>query len=231
VAAPHPALGDVAAYVFDAYGTLFDVAAGVRACAAEIGPQALELAELWGLKQLQYTWLRTLMGSHADFWQVTGEALDYSLAVLRLTQTAPRERLMALYRALAPYPEVPGVLARLRTAHIPLAILSNGAPEMLRTAAASAGIAAQIDAVLSVEAVGVYKTHPAVYRLGPERFGVPAARLAFFSANGWDAAAAAAFGYQAVWINRRGQPAEVLPGQPVATIATLAEAPALFGLE
>src|SRR5262249_14725028 len=151
------------------------------------------LAALWRDKQLQYSWLRSLQGRHADFWQVTQDALDFALESLGLTGTGLRERLIRLYLSLDPFPEVPPVLRQLRGAGLVLAMLSNGTPQMLAAAVENAGLGGAFDEVLSVEAVGVYKPHPSVYRLACERLGLAAGGIAFISSNAWDAHAAAAF--------------------------------------
>ncbi|ACL67278.1 haloacid dehalogenase, type II [Anaeromyxobacter dehalogenans 2CP-1] len=224
------ALAPVRAAVFDAYGTLFDVASAAAEARGALGDRWQPLAELWRSKQLQYTWLRSLAGRHADFWQVTGDAVDFALEALGLADAALRARLMESYRHLAAYPEAKDVLTRLRGAGVRLAVLSNGAPAMLASAAESAGLAGLLEQVLSVEDVGVYKPHPAVYRLAVDRLGVPAAEIVFVSSNGWDAFGAKAFGYQVAWCNRAGQPAERLPAAPDAEIRSLAELPPLLGL-
>lgn len=223
-------LDNIGACVFDAYGTLFDVAAAAERCRAALGDAAGPLAALWREKQLQYTWLRGLMGEHADFWQVTGEALDYAMGALSLDDRDLRARLMDLYLALDAYAEVEPVLKRLKAAGMRTAILSNGSPKMLDAAVQSAGLADSLDAVLSVEEVGVFKPHPDVYRLGVDRLDLPAAEMAFHSANAWDAAAAAHFGYRAVWINRFGQPPERMPGTPEAELDSLDGVADLLGI-
>lgn len=220
---------NIGACVFDAYGTLFDVNAAAERCRDALGGKAAALAETWRTKQLQYTWLRGLMGRHADFRRVTGDALDFALASLGLEDQALRERLMDLYMTLDAYPEVRGVLERLKAAGMKTAILSNGTPEMLEAAAASADISGLLDARLSVEAVGVFKPHPSVYALAEEEFGLPAEQMSFQSANSWDAVAAAAFGYKVVWVNRFGQPRERLPWQPQAEISDLSPLPGIVG--
>ena len=222
-------LSGIRACVFDAYGTLFDVHSAVGRLAAEIGPGAEALSRLWRTKQLEYTWLRALMGRHADFWQVTGEALDYALEATAV-DPGVRERLMEAYLALDAYPEVPAVLERLRAAGLRVAILSNGEGRMLAAGARSAGIEDLLDATLSVEEVGVYKPHPEVYRLAVERLGVEAGAIAFQSSNAWDIHGASTFGLRAVWINRTRAPRERLPGGAEAELADLSGLPALLGL-
>ncbi len=218
-------LHGIEACVFDAYGTLFDVNDAARTAQDSLGEKWQPLAELWRAKQLQYTWLLGLAGRHADFWQVTGDALDIALATLQIEDAALRARLMNLYLVLNAYPEVPGTLKRLKAAGMKLAILSNGTPAMLAAAAANAGIADRFDALLSVEEVKVYKPHPSVYGLVCERLNVAAARVCFLSSNGWDAYSAKAFGFRVLWCNRFGQAPERIPETPDAEIATLAELP------
>ncbi len=218
-------LDGIEACVFDAYGTLFDVNSAARAAQDSLGAKWQPLAELWRAKQLQYTWLRGLGGRHADFWQVTGEALDFAMATMKVEDPALRDRLMNLYLALSAYPEVPETLKRLKAGGMKLAILSNGTPAMLAAAAANAGIADLLAAVLSVEEVKVYKPHPAVYGLACKRLNVVADRVCFLSSNGWDAYSAKAFGLRVLWCNRFGQAPERIPETPDAQIATLAELP------
>jgi len=227
---PNDRLAGVRACVFDAYGTLFDFASAARRCRDALGERADALTVLWRDKQLQYTWLRAVQGRHADFWQVTGDALDFALESLGLEDASLRARLMELYLTLQTFPEVPQVLDRLRRAGLPTAILSNGSPAMLAAAVTGANLDGLLDAVLSVEQAGVYKPHPKVYQLAVDRLGVPAAAIAFQSSNAWDAYAASAFGMKVVWCNRYGQKRERLPGAPDAEIASLAELPALLGV-
>jgi len=221
-------LAGVQACVFDAYGTLFDFASAARSCRDVLGEAIDKLTALWRDKQLQYTWLRAVQGRHADFWQVTADALDFALETLALDKPGLRDRLMNLYLTLEPFPEVPQVLERLKTSGLRTAILSNGSPMMLEALMRASRLNALIDAVLSVEAVGVYKPHPKVYQLAVDRLGVPAAAIAFQSSNAWDAYAASAFGMQVVWCNRYGQRPERLPGKPDRIVRSLSELPALL---
>lgn len=218
--------------VFDAYGTLFDVAAAAREAAAEPGGEALAavwptLAAIWRRKQLEYAWIRSLSGAHADFWVVTCEALDYAMAATGLAGAALRERLQALYLDLRAYPEAPATLDALRAAGLRTAILSNGSPQMLARAVAAAGLGDRLDAVLSAEAVGVFKTDPRVYALVGATFGVAPAQALFVSSNGWDAAAAAGYGFRTLWVNRGGDPEERLPWRPDGVAPDLSGALAL----
>jgi 2-haloacid dehalogenase len=221
-------LEGIRACVFDAYGTLFDFASAAAGCRDVLGNKADQLTALWRDKQLQYTWLRALEGRHADFWQVTGDALDFALETLGIDDKDLRGRLMQLYLALRAFPEVPDTLRRLRNAGFKTAILSNGSPDMLAAVVKSARLQDLLDAVLSVEEVGVYKPHPKVYQLAVDRLGVPAQAVSFQSSNAWDAYAASAFGMRVVWCNRYGQRRERLPGSPDREVRTLAELPALL---
>jgi len=167
------------------------------------------------------------MGRHADFAQVTQDGLDFALESLGLTDAPLRARLLALYERLAAYPDARGALAGLRASGLRTAILSNGSPAMLGAATRSAGLEPLLDAVLSVEEVGIYKPHPSVYQLAVDRLGVAPGEILFVSSNGWDAHGAKAFGLRVAWCNRLGQPKERLPGQPDAEVRSLAELPAL----
>ena len=222
------ALDGVQACVFDAYGTLFDFASAAARCPDVPEDRRARLTALWREKQLQYTWLRTLENRYADFWQVTGEALDFALESLDLKTPPLHERLMELYLSLEPFAEVPGVLATLREAGFKTAILSNGSPAMLEPLVERARLEAMFDAVLSADAVGVFKTHPKVYQHALDALGLPARAIAFQSSNAWDAHGASDFGMRVVWCNRYGQRRERLPGSPDFEIRTLAELPALL---
>lgn len=222
-------LEGIKACVFDAYGTLFDFASAARGCADVLGEKTAVLTALWRDKQLQYTWLRAAQGRHADFHQVTGDALDFALETLGIAHPDLRARLMSLYHTLAVFPEVPGVLRQLKAAGLRLAILSNGTPSMLESAVRGAGLDDIFDAVVSVEEVGVFKPHPKVYQHALDRLGLGAADVAFQSSNAWDAHAASAFGMRVVWCNRYGQRPERLPGRPDREMASLARLPQLVG--
>jgi 2-haloacid dehalogenase len=221
-------LQGVRACVFDAYGTIFDVASAGKRCTDALAGEAARLTALWRDKQLQYSWLRAVQSRHADFWEVTGDALDFALETLGLTEPGLRERLMQLYLALDPFPEVPEMLRRLRAAGLWTAILSNGSAEMLSAAVENAGLVGLFDHVLSVELVGVYKPHPKVYRLACDRLSLDAGAILFISSNAWDVHAASAFGMRTVWCNRYGQRRERLPGRPGREIGSLAELPPLI---
>jgi len=219
----------VKACVFDAYGTLFDVHAAVRAHAPRIGAEAEAVSALWRTKQLEYTWVRSLMGRHADFAHVTGEALDYVLARHAIADADLRADLMAAYRRLAAYPEVAQSLDVLASGGRRLAILSNGTPAWLADAVAAAGLARYFAAVWSVETVGIYKPDARVYRLATDGLGLAAPEIGFVSSNPWDAAGAANFGFRAVWVNRSALPGEYASVAAVPQVASLADLPLHFG--
>jgi len=225
-------LSGVRACVFDAYGTLFDFASAAAGCSDAFGDSAAQsvFTALWRTKQLEYAWLRSLQGKHADFWQVTGEALDYALEACHLADPSLRERLMRLYLALSPFPEAVETVRRLRVSGIATAILSNGSPAMLTPVIEAAGMQDLFDAALSIEEVGIYKPHPSVYQLAVDCLGIPAHAIAFLSSNGWDAYAASASGMRAVWCKREVKPRERLPGAPEREIRSLDELPGLLGL-
>ena len=225
---PSPLTG-IAVCVFDAYGTLFDVHSAAARERAAIGPDADRLSEIWRRKQLEYTWLLSLMGAHRDFRAVTADALDFAAEAVGLTDRALIDRLMALYLKLDAYPEVPAMLDALRAKGLKTAILSNGEPGMLASAVASAGLGERLDAVLSVEDAGVFKPHPSVYDLVGKRFGVAPQQVCFLSSNAWDAHAAAHYGFRVLWVNRFGQPRERLPGVLAGILSDLAPLPDLVG--
>lgn len=218
--------------VFDAYGTLFDVNAAAREAAAEpgfskLGDQWAALAEDWRRKQLEYSWLRAVTGDYCDFWRVTCDGLDWAMARHGLDDADLRTRLLQLYRDLSAFPEVSALLTTLRDAGQLTAILSNGSPDMLGDAVASAGIGDLLDDVLSVESVGVFKPASKVYDLVPARFEVAPDQVLFVSSNGWDAAAAASYGFVTAWVNRRREPIDNLPGRPHYVLSDLSEIPGL----
>jgi 2-haloacid dehalogenase len=214
--------------IFDAYGTLFDVAGAARMAAVEAPALAgiwPRLAADWRAKQLEYTWLRAIMGDHRDFAGVTADALDWAMAAQGV-DAGLRARLLALYDDLPAYSEVPGMLAALP--HVRKAILSNGTPAMLARACATAGIAGHFTTLLSVEEVGIYKPASAVYDLVGARMGCARDQVMFVSSNGWDVAGAARYGFRTVWVNRSGLPVDRLSDRPAHIIADLTELPALW---
>ena len=211
------------AVVFDAYGTLFDVHSAVARHTAAVGPEAARLSEIWRAKQLEYSWVLSLAGRTEPFWTLTERALDHAFARCPGADPSLRGRLLDAYRSLDAYPEVPAALRRLRARGVRTGILSNGDPGMLGDAVASAGLGPLLDAVLSVEAAGVFKTSPATYRLVTEAFAVEPDAVIFVSSNCWDVAGAAAFGFRPVWVNRAGLPDEYPGLGPVAVVGDLEE--------
>ena len=196
------------AYVFDAYGTLFDVHAAVRRHAEAIGPDGPAFSELWRAKQLEYSWVRTLMGSYADFWQLTEQALDFCLRRFPAVDPSIRQKLLDAYWRLDCYPEVPAVLKALKAAGARVAILSNGTSEMLEAAARSSALDQVLDDIFSVDTVRRFKTDPCVYEMVTTAWRLYPSAVSFQSSNRWDVAGAAKFGFRTVWINRSGQPEE-----------------------
>lgn len=215
--------------IFDAYGTLFDVTAAARRAAAQdpgLAAVEAELSRTWREKQIGYSWWRTVTGTYTPFWDVTCDALDYAMDAVGLSgDQARRSTLLDLYRRLDAYPEVPEVLAALRSAGHKTAILSNGSPDMLASAVASAQLEADLDAVMSVEDIGRFKPAAEVYAQVGDRFGSNANDVLFVSSNGWDIAGAALFGFRTAWVNRAGLPTERLPAGPATTIPNLTPIP------
>ncbi|GAB1581366.1 haloacid dehalogenase type II [Phyllobacterium phragmitis] len=201
-------------YVFDAYGTLFDVHAAVRRHADRIGPDGQLLSELWRAKQLEYSWVRTLMGAYTDFWTLTEQALDFAFAKVPSADRSLREALLEAYWHLDCYPEVPAVLKALKARGARLAILSNGSQAMLDAAVKSAALDIVLDEVFSVEAIRRFKTDPDVYDLVTTEWRLYPDAISFQSSNRWDVAGAAKFGFRTVWINRSNQPDEYFDHAP-----------------
>jgi 2-haloacid dehalogenase len=223
-----PRLEGIKACVFDAYGTLFDHTSAALRYRDILGDKREPLTRLWREKQLQYTWLRSLQSQYVDFWQVTGDALDFAMEALGLTSAELRGNLMNTFLALDAFTEVAETLRSLRAMGLKTAILSNGTPEMLERAIVNAHLEDLFDVVLSVEEVGVYKPHPKVYQLAVDHFSLNCREVLFLSSNAWDAYAASAFGMRVVWCNRYGQNPERLPGRPDHEIKMLEELPVLI---
>jgi len=212
-----------AAYVFDAYGTLFDVHAAVRKHAAAIGPDGQLLSEIWRAKQLEYSWVLTLMGTYTDFWQLTEQALDYAYSRVPSANKALRTDLLHAYMHLDCYPEVPSVLKSLKMSGAKLAILSNGSPSMLEAAVRSAALDTVLDEVFSVDRVRRFKTDPAVYEMVTSAWRLYPEAVSFQSSNRWDIAGATRAGFRTVWINRADMPDEY-PDLPPGLILPSLEA-------
>ena len=222
-------LPGIRACVFDAYGTLFDVQGPMRKLAPEIGPHAEDISRLWRQKQLEYSWLRSLMGVHADFWHVTGDALDYALDQYGVSEPGLRDELMALYLKLDAYPEVAEALAAVKARSKLTAILSNGSPSMLDAAVRHAGLDKLFNMVLSVEDVGIYKPSRRVYRHAMQKLQIhEAPAICFISSNTWDTAGAAQFGFQVVRVDRFGLKDDRIPGKPAAVVKDLSGLAALL---
>lgn len=217
--------------IFDAYGTLFDVASAARAIGqtrTDFAPHWQRVATTWRLKQLQYTWLRRITDQHKDFWSVTQDGLDFALEESGLDDPELREALLALYWELAPFAEVPLMLTTLKDAGYNTGILSNGSPDMLDGAVSSAGLGGLLDAVISVEDIKIYKPDMAVYQMVLDRFNCKADQVLFVSSNGWDVAGSAAFGFQTLWVNRASEPQDRLDHGPRWIAPDLKGIPALL---
>jgi len=223
-------INGIEACVFDAYGTLFDVHSAVGSLSDAVGPRHAELSMLWRTKQLEYTWLRSLMRTHCDFWAVTSDALQYAMDATQINDKALHNSLMQAYLKLDAFPEVHSVLALLRKSGIPTAILTNGSPMMIEAAVESAGLNDLVTHQLSVESVGIFKPDPRVYQLASDTLGVAPQKISFQSSNAWDASGAAHFGFQVAWVNRYSQPVERLPGTPGAVLSDLDGLPGVIGV-
>jgi 2-haloacid dehalogenase len=211
------------AFVFDAYGTLFDVHSAVRRSADRLGPDAQRFSDLWRAKQLEYSWVRALMSRYRDFWQLTEEALDFAFARFPAIDRSIRADLLTAYARLDAYPEVPAVLSQLKASGARLAILSNGTPTMIADAVRSAGLDGLFDAIFSIDAIRTYKTHPDTYRLVTDAWHIEPAGVSFQSSNRWDVAGARRFGFHTVWVNRTGQPDEYADCAPQRVVASLGD--------
>ncbi len=209
------------AFVFDAYGTLFDVHSAVSRHVDIVGENPARVSKIWRNKQLEYTWTRSPIGKYKDFWQLTSEALSFALEAVPGSNKDAHEVLLAAYLSLDCYQEVPAVLSKLKESGAKTAILSNGSPDMLGSAVESAGIAEFLDDQFSVHEVGAFKTDFATYGMVTANYGFEPGEIAFQSSNRWDAAAATAFGFDAHWINRTGQPNEYNDLPPKAVFSNL----------
>ena len=212
-------------YVFDAYGTLFDVHAAIARCHGNAGPEANRMSEIWRSKQLEYSWTLTLAGHYADFWTLTERALDYALARVPAVDKALKGKLLEAYFKLDAFPDARAALRALKAKGHKTGILSNGSPDMLRAAVDAAGIASDLDAVLSVDALKMFKPRPQVYRLVTDHFKCPPREVSFVSSNRWDVMAGVSAGFRSLWINRGGMPDEYVdfaPSQVLRDLTALA---------
>jgi 2-haloacid dehalogenase len=215
-------------FVFDAYGTLFDIHAAIGRHRAAVGADADRLSELWRSKQLEYSWTATLSGRYADFWTLTEQALDYALARFPAVDPALAGKLLDAYRELDAFSDARATLAALKARGIRTAILSNGDPVMLAAAVGSAGLSTDIDALISVDAIRRYKPSPEVYALVTDYFAVAPAEVVFVSSNRWDIMGAATFGFRTVWVNRAGLPDEYEDAPPERVVSDLQSLVATF---
>lgn len=215
------------AYVFDAYGTLFDVHAAIARHRAAAGPDAERFSEIWRTKQLEYTWTMTLTGHYVDFWTLTERALDYAFARVGSVDRALRPELLDAYLSLDAFPDAAKALGELNSLGARLAILSNGSPRMLEAAVKAAGLGGLLDAVFSVDAVRVYKPRPEAYALVTDGFGIAARDVVFVSSNRWDVMGAASFGFRPVWANRARMPDEYFEHSPMRVVPDLSALAAL----
>jgi 2-haloacid dehalogenase len=214
----------IQAVVFDAYGTLFDVASPITKLSADLGDKAQSLSPLWRQKQLEYTWLRSLMGVHADFWTVTRDALNYCFEKLEINEAGLADELMSLYLKLDAFPDVVEGLTAVKRKGRRTAILSNGSPSMLDAVVRHANLNTLIDHVISIEDVGIYKPSRRVYRLAMQKLAIQdAPSICFVSANSWDAQAASLFGFQVAKLARLPSIDDKIPGKPSRTITSLIE--------
>ena len=207
--------------VFDAYGTLFDVHSAASRYQVRLGKHAQAVSKLWRIKQLEYTWLRSLMHCYVDFWIVTQDALDYALDSEGIDDNSLRQDLLRAYHDLACYPEVPDTLSKLKQMGLGTAILSNGSPEMLEAGVRNSKLGKFLDYIISVDIIKIFKPSPKVYKLATDQLGCNTEEILFFSSNAWDVSGASTFGFKTIWVNRFAQATERLPGTPIMGINTL----------
>jgi len=213
---------NIKAIIFDAYGTLFDVNSAAEKCKNKIGEKWEPFANYWRTTQLEYTWLRSLMGRHQDFWKVTEQSLDKSMKVFQI-DTSMRDELLDLYKVLSTFPEVKETLKKLKEKNYKLAILSNGTPALLRELVSSNNLERIFDDVLSIEEVKIYKPHPNVYNIPIKKYQIEKNQFAYLSSNTWDVSAAGNFGFNAVWVNRNKNIFDNLDYKPITEINNLSD--------
>ncbi|WP_120495456.1 haloacid dehalogenase type II [Kiloniella sp. EL199] len=219
---------DIRAFVFDAYGTLLDVYSATRSLSEELGPNAQSISDLWRTKQLEYSWLRSLMEAHSDFWNVTSDALTYALKYHDIKDQDLHARLMSLYLELTAYEDAISTLKKIKKHKHTTLVLSNGSQEMLDKSLESSGLQQFLDKTISIDDVGVYKPSPQVYKLATDYVRCHPEEILFVSANAWDVAGANHFGFRVAWINRFKRPPEILPGGPELIIDSLSELNQLY---
>ena len=208
--------------IFDAYGTLFDVNSAAEKCKNKIGEKWEPFANYWRTTQLEYTWLRSLMGRHQDFWKVTEQSLDKSMKVFQI-DTSMRDELLNLYKVLSTFPEVKETLKKLKEKNYKLSILSNGTPSLLKQLVSSNNLESIFDDVLSIEEVKIYKPHPNVYNIPIKKYQIEKNQFAYLSSNTWDVSAAGNFGFNAVWVNRNKNIFDNLDYKPITEINNLSD--------
>jgi 2-haloacid dehalogenase len=213
---------NIKAIIFDAYGTLFDVNSAAEKCKDKIGDKWEAFANYWRTTQLEYTWLRSLMKRHKDFWQVTEDSLDKSMKVFNIDNSM-RNELLDLYKILSPYPEVPEILKSLKEKDYKLSILSNGTPSLLNELVKSNNLENLFDDVFSIEEVGVYKPDSKVYDLPIKRYKIKNNEVAFLSANTWDVSGGGNYGFNSIWVNRNNNVFDNLDYKPEHQIKNLKE--------
>ena len=210
------------AVVFDAYGTLFDVNSAAEKCKDKIGVKWEIFANFWRTTQLEYTWLRSLMKRHKNFWDITEDSLDKSMKVFNINKNMKNE-LLSLYKILSPYPEVRGVLEDLKKKNFKLAILSNGTPDLLNELVENNKLNNLFDDLFSVEEVKIYKPDPSVYELPIKKYKIKSGEITFLSANTWDVSGGGNFGYNSIWVNRHNSIFDILDFQPKNEISNLTQ--------
>ena len=210
------------AVIFDAYGTLFDVNSAAEKCKDKIGEKWETFANFWRTTQLEYTWLRSLMKRHKNFWDITEDSLDKSMKVFNINKNMKNE-LLSLYKILSPYPEVKGVLEDLKKKNFKLAILSNGTPDLLNELVESNKLNNLFDDLFSIEEVKIYKPDPRVYEIPIKKYKIKSDEITFLSANTWDVSGGGNFGYNSIWVNRYNSVFDILDFQPKNEISNLTQ--------
>ena len=213
---------NIKAIIFDAYGTLFNVNSAAEKCKDKIGDKWESFADFWRTTQLEYTWLRSLMGRHKDFWQITEDSLDKSMKTFKI-DSAMRDELLSLYKVLSPFKEVPETLKILKEKKYKLAILSNGTPALLNELVNSNNLDNLFDNIFSIEQVGIYKPDSKVYDMPIKKYNIKKNEVAFLSANTWDVSGGGNYGYQAIWLNRNNNIFDNLDFKPKNEIKNLSE--------
>ena len=213
---------NIKAIIFDAYGTLFDVNSAAEKCKDKIGTKWVGFANFWRTTQLEYTWLRSLMGRHKNFWQITEDSLDKSMKTFNIDASMKNE-LLNLYKILSPYKEVPETLKKLREKNFKLAILSNGTPSLLKDLVKSNNLDNLFDDLFSIEEVGIYKPDPKVYDLPVKKYKIKSNEITFLSANTWDVSGGGNYGYHSIWVNRNNNVFDNLDYKPSSQVKNLSE--------